>query len=228
MTYDPKMKVGHSVDSERDCLDHCWKIFDLNQTSDEQKSKAALLWVVLRWALLELVDAVIDAGDAIAPGKGSLEQVIAGSIADGHNPIAEQRDEVISKLSLGIERWSDQAMPRGDDGLDTSEPGCHSCLKCRRRIMAVNDVRPGLTEDPEKAQCCAGNRTLAYDVDMEAFCAKHFKKRSQTGVNANGDVMSFCALHTAELHDKYLRTSHLKTVDNVDDFHWLGEVFTAG
>jgi hypothetical protein len=94
--------------------------------------------------------------------------------------------------------------------------------------MAVNDVRPGLTEDPEKAQCCAGNRALAYDVDMEAFCAKHFKKRSQTGVNANRDVMSFCALYAAELHDKYLRTSHLKTVDNVDDFHWPGEVFTAG
>jgi len=30
------------------------------------------------------------------------------------------------------------------------------------------------------------------------------------------------ALHTTELGDKYLRTSHLKTVDNVDDFHGLG------
>ena len=68
MTYDPEMEVGDSADSERDCLDHCWKIFDLNQASDEQKSKAALLWAFLWWAPLELVDAVIDAGDAIAPG----------------------------------------------------------------------------------------------------------------------------------------------------------------
>jgi hypothetical protein len=35
------------------------------------------------------------------------------------------------------------------------------------------------------------------------------------------------ALHTTELGDKYLRTSHLKTVDNVDDFHGLGVVREA-
>ena len=33
--------------------------------------------------------------------------------------------------------------------------------------------------------------------------------------------MAVGALHTTELGDKYLRTSHLKTVDNVDDFHGL-------
>ena len=60
---------------------------------------------------------------------------------------------------------------------------------------------------------------LADDVDMKAFRAEHCEEWPQTGINADGDVVPIGALHAAELHDKYLRTSHLKTVDNVNDFH---------
>ena len=63
------------------------------------------------------------------------------------------------------------------------------------------------------------NRAFANDVDMKAFRAEHFEQWPETRIDADGDVVPVGALHAAELDDKYLRTSHLKTVDNVDYFH---------
>jgi hypothetical protein len=94
--------------------------------------------------------------------------------------------------------------------------------------MAVNDVWLYAAKHAEEAHSGAGNRALANDVDMKAFRAKHFEQRPQTGIDADRDVVPIGALHTAELDNKYLRTPHLKTVDNVNDFHWVGEVVTAG
>jgi hypothetical protein len=94
--------------------------------------------------------------------------------------------------------------------------------------MAVNDVWLYTAKHAEEAHSGAGNRALANDVDMKAFRAKHVEQWPQTVIDADRDVVPVGTLHTAELDNKYLCTPHLKTVDNVNDFHWVGEVVTAG
>jgi hypothetical protein len=85
--------------------------------------------------------------------------------------------------------------------------------------VAVNDVWLEFSEDAEEAHGCADHGTLANDVNMDAFRAKHLKQWAGVGIDTDRDVVPVGALYPAKLGYKRLRTSHLKTVDNVDDFH---------
>ena len=110
-------------------------------------------------------------------------------------------------------------MPRRYDGSYSSEPCRHGGLQSRRWVMTVNDIRPHAMEYPEEAHGCTGNRPFANHLDMKAFRAEHFEERSLAGIDADRDIVPIGTLNATKLDDKYLRTSHLKTVDNVDYFH---------
>jgi hypothetical protein len=90
VAHDPELKVGNSADGESNGFDHRWKIFNLDEATNEEKSEAAFLRVIFRRHQCEPIDTVVDAGDAIALSQGSMAQVLASSITDGYNPIADE------------------------------------------------------------------------------------------------------------------------------------------
>ena len=192
--HDPELKVGDCGYGEGDGLDHRWKVFNLDQTANEEEREAALLGKVFGWAGLKPVDSVVDAGDAAALSERSIAEVHAGGVADGYDPIAEEGDEVVGDLGLGVVRRCDEAVTRGDDGLNASEPRRHGSLQGWRRVVAVDDVWPRASKHTEKAHGGACYRAFANDVDMKAFRSKHFKKRPQAGIDADGDVVPVGAL----------------------------------
>ena len=110
-------------------------------------------------------------------------------------------------------------MPRGNDGSDPCESGCHGGLDRWRWIMAMNHIWLNVAKHAEEAHGSAGNRAFANNMDVKAIRTEDVEEWTLTGIDANRDVVPIRALHTAELDDEYLRTSHLKTVDNVDYFH---------
>ena len=181
VAYDPELQVGDFSHGESDSFDHGWKIFDLSQTAYKEEREAALLRMVFRRGGFEPVDAVVNAGDAIAPGKRGIAEVVTGGVADGYDPIAGERDEVVDDLGFGVEGRSDQAMASGDNSRDTGESSCHGSLKGRCRIVAVDNVRPEVAEHTKKTHGSPGHRARAIDVDVEALRAKHFEQRAGVG-----------------------------------------------
>jgi hypothetical protein len=81
------------------------EVLDLGEAHKEQSEPLflELIEVTIRRESY-LVDAVIDADDAVAPSKWSVPQVLARGVADAYHPVQEQRDEAVT--TSGLKLWN--------------------------------------------------------------------------------------------------------------------------